>query len=192
MWGVVRRSKAKQGEARHGKQGVAGGGEARQGEARQARRSRRAGAGRGEGKRGGARRGGKKRSEAGWGGSGECKNMSSSKTESADPAVNGPTSLSASDASIASNLQAMSTQLFQTKRCFRLAPTFSNILLKPSGEQPASKGGLEGKPCINGDVEKPGLAEQGKDPHAALPHQKLHACGSLLAECSFLSGRGAV
>lgn len=94
------------------------------------------------------------------GGSGECKNMSSSKTESADPAVNGPTSLSASDASIASNLQAMSTQLFQTKRCFRLAPTFSNILLKPSGEQPASKGGLEGKPCINGDVEKPGLAEQ--------------------------------
>lgn len=106
------------------------------------------------------------------GGSGECKNMSSSKTESADPAVNGPTSLSASDASIASNLQAMSTQLFQTKRCFRLAPTFSNILLKPSGEQPASKAGLEGKPCINGDVEKPGLAEQGKDPHALHFHTR--------------------
>uniref|UniRef100_A0A3P9M8R1 Nonsense-mediated mRNA decay factor n=1 Tax=Oryzias latipes TaxID=8090 RepID=A0A3P9M8R1_ORYLA len=36
-----------------------------------------------------------------------------------------------SDASISSNLQAMSSQLFQTKRCFRLAPTFSNMLLRP-------------------------------------------------------------
>uniref|UniRef100_H9H127 SMG5 nonsense mediated mRNA decay factor n=2 Tax=Meleagris gallopavo TaxID=9103 RepID=H9H127_MELGA len=98
-------------------------------------------------------------------GSGDCKNTSGSKMESADPAINGPVSLSASDASIASNLQAMSTQLFQTKRCFRLAPTFSNILLKPSAEPPASKGSLDGKPCINGDVEKPSSAEQGKEPH---------------------------
>ncbi|XP_057690572.1 nonsense-mediated mRNA decay factor SMG5 [Corythoichthys intestinalis] len=35
------------------------------------------------------------------------------------------------DASISSNLQAMSSQLFQAKRCFRLAPTFSNMLPRP-------------------------------------------------------------
>lgn len=45
------------------------------------------------------------------------------------PAANGP--LASSDASISSNLQAMSSQLFQAKRCFRLAPTFSNMLLRP-------------------------------------------------------------
>uniref|UniRef100_A0A8C3DEQ0 Nonsense-mediated mRNA decay factor n=1 Tax=Corvus moneduloides TaxID=1196302 RepID=A0A8C3DEQ0_CORMO len=77
--------------------------------------------------------------------------------------VNGPASLSTNDASIASNLQAMSTQLFQTKRCFRLAPTFSNILLKPNSEPPALKDGIESKPCVNGDLEKPSLAEQGKE-----------------------------
>uniref|UniRef100_A0A674CN33 Nonsense-mediated mRNA decay factor n=1 Tax=Salmo trutta TaxID=8032 RepID=A0A674CN33_SALTR len=45
------------------------------------------------------------------------------------PATNGP--LLPSDPSISSNLQAMSSQLFQAKRCFRLAPTFSNVLLRP-------------------------------------------------------------
>uniref|UniRef100_A0A8C6KX39 Nonsense-mediated mRNA decay factor n=1 Tax=Nothobranchius furzeri TaxID=105023 RepID=A0A8C6KX39_NOTFU len=44
-------------------------------------------------------------------------------------ASNGPLTLS--DSSISSNLQAMSSQLFQAKRCFRLAPTFSNMLLRP-------------------------------------------------------------
>ncbi|XP_051576008.1 nonsense-mediated mRNA decay factor SMG5-like [Myxocyprinus asiaticus] len=48
---------------------------------------------------------------------------------STPPATNGP--LVSSDASISSNLQAMSSQLFQAKRCFRLAPTFSNVLLRP-------------------------------------------------------------
>lgn len=43
--------------------------------------------------------------------------------------ANGP--LTHSDSSISSNLQAMSSQLFQAKRCFRLAPTFSNMLLRP-------------------------------------------------------------
>uniref|UniRef100_W5MP89 Nonsense-mediated mRNA decay factor n=1 Tax=Lepisosteus oculatus TaxID=7918 RepID=W5MP89_LEPOC len=47
----------------------------------------------------------------------------------APPASNGPSL--ASDPSITSNLQAMSSQLFQSKRCFRLAPTFSNVLLRP-------------------------------------------------------------
>lgn len=45
------------------------------------------------------------------------------------PATNGP--LAPSDSSISTNLQAMSSQLFQAKRCFRLAPTFSNVLLRP-------------------------------------------------------------
>ncbi|MCJ8745424.1 hypothetical protein PDJAM_G00130020 [Pangasius djambal] len=49
---------------------------------------------------------------------------------STPPATNGP--LLSSDPSISSNLQAMSSQLFQAKRCFRLAPTFSNVLLRPS------------------------------------------------------------
>lgn len=55
------------------------------------------------------------------------------------PASNGP--LLQTDASISSNLQAMSSQLFQAKRCFRLAPTFSNVLLRPtnnSNPAPAS------------------------------------------------------
>ncbi|XP_074020528.1 nonsense-mediated mRNA decay factor SMG5 isoform X2 [Numenius arquata] len=93
-------------------------------------------------------------------GLGDSKSPNSSKTEAPDPAVNGPASLSTNDASIASNLQAMSTQLFQTKRCFRLAPTFSNILLKPNSDPPVLKDGLENKPCVNGDLEKPGLADQ--------------------------------
>uniref|UniRef100_A0A671WF14 Nonsense-mediated mRNA decay factor n=1 Tax=Sparus aurata TaxID=8175 RepID=A0A671WF14_SPAAU len=45
------------------------------------------------------------------------------------PTTNGP--LMPADSSISSNLQAMSSQLFQAKRCFRLAPTFSNMLLRP-------------------------------------------------------------
>ncbi|XP_029307960.1 nonsense-mediated mRNA decay factor SMG5 isoform X2 [Cottoperca gobio] len=53
------------------------------------------------------------------------------------PATNGP--LLPSDSSISSNLQAMSSQLFQAKRCFRLAPTFSNMLLRP---QAASSPGI--------------------------------------------------
>ncbi|XP_017288821.1 protein SMG5 isoform X2 [Kryptolebias marmoratus] len=53
------------------------------------------------------------------------------------PATNGP--LMPSDSSISSNLQAMSSQLFQAKRCFRLAPTFSNLLLRP---QASSSSGI--------------------------------------------------
>ncbi|XDV40882.1 hypothetical protein PO909_009880 [Leuciscus waleckii] len=49
---------------------------------------------------------------------------------STPPVSNGP--LVSNDASISSNLQAMSSQLFQAKRCFRLAPTFSNVLLRPA------------------------------------------------------------
>ncbi|XP_046892958.1 protein SMG5 [Hypomesus transpacificus] len=53
------------------------------------------------------------------------------------PATNGPL-LPCSDPSISSNLQAMSSQLFQAKRCFRLAPTFSNMLVRPQGSTSAN------------------------------------------------------
>lgn len=62
-------------------------------------------------------------------------------------ALNGP--LGPSDAS---NLQAMSTQMFQTKRCFRLAPTFSNLLLQPTTEPNSVD---SHRSCVNGDVDKP-------------------------------------
>uniref|UniRef100_H9GEV3 DNA/RNA-binding domain-containing protein n=1 Tax=Anolis carolinensis TaxID=28377 RepID=H9GEV3_ANOCA len=89
----------------------------------------------------------------------ESKSPVVAKTEAPEPVANGPSSLGPSEASIASNLQAMSTQLFQTKRCFRLAPTFSNVLLKPNCELPPSKEAAGIKPCVNGDVEKPSVAE---------------------------------
>lgn len=50
--------------------------------------------------------------------------------------TNGP--LTHTDSSISSNLQAMSSQLFQAKRCFRLAPTFSNMLLRPQASSSSS------------------------------------------------------
>ncbi|XP_059574762.1 nonsense-mediated mRNA decay factor SMG5 [Alligator mississippiensis] len=93
-------------------------------------------------------------------GLGDSKNPGNPKTENPDPAANGPGSVGTNEASIASNLQAMSTQLFQTKRCFRLAPTFSNVLLKPTSGTTALKEGVGSKPCINGDVNKPDLVEQ--------------------------------
>ncbi|KAK2084429.1 Protein smg5 [Saguinus oedipus] len=68
----------------------------------------------------------------------------------ASDSLNGP--LGPSEASIASNLQAMSTQMFQTKRCFRLAPTFSNLLLQPTTDPHTS---ASRRPCVNGDVDKP-------------------------------------
>uniref|UniRef100_A0A8C6YI56 Nonsense-mediated mRNA decay factor n=1 Tax=Naja naja TaxID=35670 RepID=A0A8C6YI56_NAJNA len=84
-------------------------------------------------------------------------------TDPPEPVANGPGSLGGSEASIASNLQAMSTQLFQTKRCFRLAPTFSNVLLKPGCGPPAAKEAAgDGKPCINGDMERSLAPEPGE------------------------------
>lgn len=72
----------------------------------------------------------------------------------APESLNGP--LGPSEASIASNLQAMSTQMFQTKRCFRLAPTFSNLLPQPTTEVHTT---APHTLCVNGDVDKP--SEQG-------------------------------
>lgn len=72
----------------------------------------------------------------------------------APESLNGP--LGPSEASIASNLQAMSTQMFQTKRCFRLAPTFSNLLLQPSTEPHTV---ANRRSCVNGDADKPSEPE---------------------------------
>lgn len=71
-------------------------------------------------------------------------------------AVNGP--VGPSEASIASSLRAMSTQMFQPKRCFRLAPSFSSLGLPPS--EPRA-------PCVNGDVDKP--ADPGTGPRGLRP-----------------------
>ncbi|XP_077883510.1 nonsense-mediated mRNA decay factor SMG5 isoform X2 [Ictidomys tridecemlineatus] len=78
----------------------------------------------------------------------------------APDSLNGP--LGPSEASIASNLQAMSTQMFQTKRCFRLAPTFSNLLLQPTADPHAV---TSRQPCVNGDVDRPSepASEEGSE-----------------------------
>ncbi|KAM4013664.1 nonsense-mediated mRNA decay factor SMG5 isoform 2-T2 [Anomaloglossus baeobatrachus] len=86
----------------------------------------------------------------------ETKPVSSAKAD-AQESVNGP-GPTTSEASIASNLQAMSTQMFQTKRCFRLAPTFTNVFVKPEPVPPIAK---EPEPLVNGEAEKTTLMEQG-------------------------------
>ncbi|CAJ0968836.1 unnamed protein product [Ranitomeya imitator] len=93
----------------------------------------------------------------------ESKEVSSTSEETksakadAHESVNGP-GHTTSEASIASNLQAMSTQMFQTKRCFRLAPTFTNVFVKP---EPVPLIAKEPEPLVNGEAEKNTLVEQG-------------------------------
>lgn len=87
----------------------------------------------------------------------------------APESLNGP--LGPSEASLASNLQAMSTQMFQTKRCFRLAPTFSNLLLQPPAEAHAV---ASGRPCINGDADKPSEPGTWTSVHATLVRTSRH------------------
>ncbi|TKC39457.1 hypothetical protein EI555_015714 [Monodon monoceros] len=78
----------------------------------------------------------------------------------APESFNGP--LDPSKASVASNLQAMSTQMLQTKRCFQRAPTFSNLLLQPTTEAPTL---ASPRPCVRGDVDKPSepASEEGSE-----------------------------
>lgn len=105
----------------------------------------------------------------------ETKPVSAAKAE-APESVNGPAPAT-SEASIASNLQAMSTQMFQTKRCFRLAPTFTNVFVKPAAEPipPITK---EPEPLVNGEVEKTNLMERGKA-GGSLSLYRVHCPGSL-------------
>jgi hypothetical protein len=93
--------------------------------------------------------------------------------------LNGP--LGPSEASIASNLQAMSTQMFQTKRCFRLAPTFSNLLLQPTTE-PNSV--ASHRPCVNGDMDKP--LEPGAWVHESPPSRRVTSPLGLCCHCGIL------
>uniref|UniRef100_UPI00398E9AE4 nonsense-mediated mRNA decay factor SMG5 n=1 Tax=Pristiophorus japonicus TaxID=55135 RepID=UPI00398E9AE4 len=72
----------------------------------------------------------------------------------------------ATEAAIASNLQALSSQLFQPKRCFRLAPTFSNVLVKPPPEEGAPVPAPE-KPCANGVLQTPSVTEHDSDSEAS-------------------------
>ncbi|XP_068108271.1 nonsense-mediated mRNA decay factor SMG5 isoform X2 [Hyperolius riggenbachi] len=88
----------------------------------------------------------------------EEKVVNSAKPEAPETPVNGP-GPATSEASIASNLQAMSTQMFQTKRCFRLAPTFTNVFVKPTSE-PAAPIAKDQVPQVNGVVENPKSTEQ--------------------------------
>lgn len=83
-----------------------------------------------------------------------------------EPPANGPAT--ASDAAIASNLQALSSQLFQPKRCFRLAPTFSNVMIRPPPEEQGSAPQQE-KPCANGVLQSPGVTQHdtGSDSEAS-------------------------
>uniref|UniRef100_H3CY72 Nonsense-mediated mRNA decay factor n=1 Tax=Tetraodon nigroviridis TaxID=99883 RepID=H3CY72_TETNG len=73
--------------------------------------------------------------------------------------TNGP--LTHSDPSISSNLQAMSSQLFQAKRCFRLAPTFSNMLLRPQASS---------------SPPNPSLAEDSAPPSQETPPPQVSPC----------------
>ncbi|OCT69448.1 protein SMG5 [Xenopus laevis] len=88
----------------------------------------------------------------------DAKMAASTKAECQEIPVNGPSPASG-EASIASNLQAMSSQMFQSKRSFRLAPTFTNVLLKPAAE-PANPTSEAPTPLVNGDVEKQNSVEQ--------------------------------
>ncbi|XP_037310556.2 nonsense-mediated mRNA decay factor SMG5 [Pungitius pungitius] len=81
------------------------------------------------------------------------------------PATNGP--LTPSDSSISSNLQAMSSQLFQAKRCFRLAPTFSNMLLRPQASSVAPAPAEASAPPSQETPPPPGDSPRDANPRAA-------------------------
>uniref|UniRef100_A0A3Q1FL16 Nonsense-mediated mRNA decay factor n=1 Tax=Acanthochromis polyacanthus TaxID=80966 RepID=A0A3Q1FL16_9TELE len=94
------------------------------------------------------------------------------------PTTNGP--LAPSDSSISSNLQAMSSQLFQAKRCFRLAPTFSNMLLRPQASS-SSVFVLPHSPDLDSDSEG--------SQHST---QSVHSEKTLLEKLEILTNQGLI
>uniref|UniRef100_A0A8C4EIV4 Nonsense-mediated mRNA decay factor n=1 Tax=Dicentrarchus labrax TaxID=13489 RepID=A0A8C4EIV4_DICLA len=92
------------------------------------------------------------------------------------PTTNGP--LMPSDSSISSNLQAMSSQLFQAKRCFRLAPTFSNMLL--SDINPGTANGTN-----ENDLDSDSEGSQ----HST---QSVHSEKTLLEKLEILTNQGLI
>uniref|UniRef100_A0A8C7YD69 Nonsense-mediated mRNA decay factor n=1 Tax=Oryzias sinensis TaxID=183150 RepID=A0A8C7YD69_9TELE len=96
------------------------------------------------------------------------------------PNSNGPSM--PSDASISSNLQAMSSQLFQTKRCFRLAPTFSNMLLRPQAS--SSSGTANG---TNNDDDLDSESEESQHSAPSVRSEK-----TLLEKLEILTNQGLI
>ncbi|XP_072249681.1 nonsense-mediated mRNA decay factor SMG5 [Leuresthes tenuis] len=119
------------------------------------------------------------------------------------PTTNGP--LIPTDSSISSNLQAMSSQLFQAKRCFRLAPTFSNMLLRPqaiptptdtsappSQETPPPAGD---SPCDMNPGTANGTNDNDLDSDSEESHhstQSVHSEKTLLEKLDILTNQGLI
>uniref|UniRef100_A0AAR2J8F0 Nonsense-mediated mRNA decay factor n=1 Tax=Pygocentrus nattereri TaxID=42514 RepID=A0AAR2J8F0_PYGNA len=103
---------------------------------------------------------------------------------STPPVSNGP--LLSSDPSISSNLQAMSSQLFQAKRCFRLAPTFSNVLLSPpSASNPAPD--TDPAPLQEATPPPGDLSEDSED-----SNQSFHSEKTLSERLEILTNQGLI
>lgn len=109
-----------------------------------------------------------------------------------EPPSNGPGP--PNDPAIASNLQALSSQMFQPKRCFRLAPTFSNVLVRAPPEQQApTTPGQPDRPCVNGLEQGPGPTEHdgGSDSEASEGSNKsVHKEKSSLEKLQVLASEG--
>uniref|UniRef100_A0A3P9CID6 Nonsense-mediated mRNA decay factor SMG5 n=1 Tax=Maylandia zebra TaxID=106582 RepID=A0A3P9CID6_9CICH len=104
-------------------------------------------------------------------------------TTDTPPTTNGP--LMSSDSSISSNLQAMSSQLFQAKRCFRLAPTFSNMLLRPHTPPPPPPPPGD-SPCeMNPDLDSDSEGSQ----HST---ESVHSEKTLLEKLEIMTNQGLI
>uniref|UniRef100_A0AAQ5Z3T4 Nonsense-mediated mRNA decay factor n=1 Tax=Amphiprion ocellaris TaxID=80972 RepID=A0AAQ5Z3T4_AMPOC len=104
------------------------------------------------------------------------------------PTTNGP--LAPSDSSISSNLQAMSSQLFQAKRCFRLAPTFSNMLLRPQTPPPPGDSSCDMNPgTANGTNENDLDSDSEGSQHST---QSVHSEKTLLEKLEILTNQGLI
>uniref|UniRef100_A0A3Q2EFQ7 Nonsense-mediated mRNA decay factor n=1 Tax=Cyprinodon variegatus TaxID=28743 RepID=A0A3Q2EFQ7_CYPVA len=107
----------------------------------------------------------------------ESENAEGQRDGETPPSSNGP--LVQSDSSISSNLQAMSSQLFQSKRCFRLAPTFSNKLL--------STHSLKHRDCRYGRVTRHLGSDSEESQHST---QSAHSEKTLLEKLEILTNQG--
>uniref|UniRef100_A0A8B9RH68 Nonsense-mediated mRNA decay factor n=1 Tax=Astyanax mexicanus TaxID=7994 RepID=A0A8B9RH68_ASTMX len=105
---------------------------------------------------------------------------------STPPATNGP--LLSNDPIISSNLQAMSSQLFQSKRCFRLAPTFSNVLLRPPNTPNPAPDSDSPAPSLEA-TPPPGNSSGNDSEHS---NQSLHSEKTLSERLEILTNQGLI
>uniref|UniRef100_A0A3Q0QQY7 Nonsense-mediated mRNA decay factor n=1 Tax=Amphilophus citrinellus TaxID=61819 RepID=A0A3Q0QQY7_AMPCI len=103
------------------------------------------------------------------------------------PTTNGP--LMSGDSSISSNLQAMSSQLFQAKRCFRLAPTFSNMLLRPHA---ASSSSIPTPTDSSAPPSQETPPPPGESPCSQHSAQSVHSEKTLLEKLEILTNQGLI